>query len=71
MSIATLVTGQSTFHYTYPDFIHIIGANAGIGSTSCREEPHNVPWRRKRNHWKGGTVRMKPSNEICPLNVDD
>ena len=33
MSRVILVTGQSTFHYTYaPDFIHIpLGGNAGIG----------------------------------------
>jgi NAD(P)-dependent dehydrogenase (short-subunit alcohol dehydrogenase family) len=32
MSRVILVTGQSTFHYIYaPDFIHILGANAGIG----------------------------------------
>jgi NAD(P)-dependent dehydrogenase (short-subunit alcohol dehydrogenase family) len=32
MSRVILVTGQSTFHYAYaPDFLHIVGANAGIG----------------------------------------
>ena len=33
MSRVILVTGQSTFHsYIYaPDFIHILGGNAGIG----------------------------------------
>jgi len=57
MSKVILVTGQSAFHYsTYaPDFIPILGANAGIGFELVRllAEKNHIVYLGARNETAG------------------
>ena len=56
MSRVILITGQSTYHYTYaPDFIHILGANAGIGFELVRllAEKNHIVYLGARNETAG------------------
>lgn len=60
MSRVILVTGQSTFYsYTAPDFIHILGGNAGIGLELVQllAEKNHIVYLGARNETAGKEVQ--------------